>query len=82
MFIAIAVQDAVLEQNRLGRAISSLFGGTQELEAVAQRYDEIASKTRWDFGYGGVPAYISSLVQRAKNGHKVTSRRDLLNRSN
>ena len=37
-------QEAVLEQSRLGRAISSLFGGTQEIEAVAQRYDEIASK--------------------------------------
>ena len=81
-FIVKAVQEAVLEQSRLGRVISSLFGGTQELEAVAQRYDEIASKTRWDFGRGGVPAYISELIQLAKNGHKVTSRRDLLNRSN
>ncbi|MBW4538751.1 MAG: DUF4062 domain-containing protein [Myxacorys chilensis ATA2-1-KO14] len=81
-FIVKAVQEAVLEQGRLGRVISSLFNGTQELEAVAQRYDEIASQIRWDFGRGGAPAYISKIVQLAKTGQKVISYRELLNRFN
>ncbi|MFM7909673.1 MAG: hypothetical protein ACKPA9_32360, partial [Microcystis sp.] len=69
-----------LEKSRLGIAISKLFDGSQQLEEVAKKYDEIASRVRWDFGRGGAPAYIDKLVQLAKNGQRVTSYRDLFNR--
>lgn len=76
-FIFKAVQEAVLEQNRLGKVISNLFNGSQELEAVAEKYDDIASNLRWGFGRGSAPSYISKLIQMAKSEHKVTSYRDL-----
>lgn len=79
-FIVKAIQEATLEKSRLGIAISKLFDGVQQLEEVAKKYDEIASQVRWNFGRGGPPAYIDTLVQLAKNGQRVISYRDLFNR--
>lgn len=81
-FIIKAIQEATLEKGRLGIAISKLFGGSQELEEAAKKYDEIASQVRLDFGRGGAPAYISKLIQLAQNEQRVISYRDLLNRFN
>ena len=81
-FMVKAVQEAALEKSQLGVAISKLFGGAKELEEVSQRYDDLASQIHWDFGRGGVPAYINKLIQLAKNGQRVISYRDLLNRFN
>lgn len=81
-FIVKAIQEATLEKSRLGRSISTLFDGSQKLGEVAQMYDDLAGKVRWDFGRGGAPAYISKLIQLAKNGQRVISYRELLNRLN
>ena len=77
-FIVKAVQEAVISQSRLGTSISNLFGGTQELETVAETYDSIASLS-WNFDRSGAPAYISRLVRLAKTEQKVTTYRDFLN---
>lgn len=81
-FIVKAVQEAALEKSRLGITISKLLGGNQKLEEVAPRYDDLASQTRRDFGRGGAPAYISKLIQLAKNGQRIVSYRDLLDSLN
>lgn len=77
-FIVKAIQEATLEKGRLGIAIAKLFDGSKRLEEVAKIYDDLASQVRRDFGRGGAPAYISKLIQLAKNGQSVISYRDLL----
>ena len=81
-FIVKSVQEAALGRSKVGKSILYLFEGIQELEAVAQRYDEIASKTRFDFGRNGAIPYVSKLIQLAKIEQKVISYRDVLNRLN
>jgi nucleoside 2-deoxyribosyltransferase len=81
-FIVKAIQEASLEKSRLGIAISKLFDGSQQLEEAAKIYDKIAGQVRWNFGRGGVPAYISKSIKLAKNEQRVISYRDLLNRLN
>lgn len=81
-FIIKAIQEAVLEKGRLGIAISQLFYGKEKLEEVAQRYDDLASQVRSDFGRRGAPAYIGKLIQLAKAEQRVISFWEFFNRSN
>jgi len=64
-FITKAIQESVLNKSRLGVFISNLFNGNQELEKVAEIYDNIASKASWDFGRFN-PLQISKLIKSAK----------------
>jgi hypothetical protein len=79
-FIVKAFQEAALEQGNLGRAIATLFSDTQNLEIVAERYDNIASKSKFEFGRANAFPYISKLIKLTKTGQKITSYRDLLNK--
>jgi hypothetical protein len=64
-FITKAIQESVLNKSRLGVFISNLFNGNQELEKVAEIYDNIASNASWDFGRFN-PLQISKLIKSAK----------------
>jgi hypothetical protein len=80
-FISNAIQEAILNKSRLGVAISTLFGGNQELERIAKVYDSIVSKIIWDFGRFA-PIQISKLMKLAKDNQKIISYREWLNNQN
>lgn len=81
-FIVKAIQEAALEQGRLGQAISSLFNGTQELKEAAQKYDEIVKGKTSNFGSRFFVSYISQIVQISKDKQKIIGYLDMLNQLN
>jgi hypothetical protein len=76
-FIFKMIQDAAIQQGRYGTGISDLFGGDEQLQETAVRYDEIATKSQTDFGRVTPPNYIVPLIQLAKKGIRISSYNEL-----
>lgn len=72
------IQDAAVGEGRYGSSISDLFGGDAKLEETAVIYDEIASKSKTDFGRLVPPSYIYPLIQIAKQGIRVSNYEELI----
>ncbi|MBG1258548.1 hypothetical protein [Nostoc commune] len=72
------IQDAAVGEGRYGSSISDLFGGDAKLQETAVIYDEIASKSKTDFGRIVPPSYIYPLIQIAKQGIRVSNYEELI----
>jgi nucleoside 2-deoxyribosyltransferase len=76
-FIFKMIQDAAIPQGRYGTGISDLFGGDEQLQETAVRYDEIATRSQTDFERVAPPNYIVPLIQLAKKGIRISSYNEL-----
>ena len=67
------IQDAAIEKNKYGIAVSNFIGGKEALEKLSIEYDSVGSKNKFNFGIGGFPDYINFLVESAKKGQPITT---------
>ena len=71
------IQDAAVEKNKYGIAVSNFIGGKEALEKLSKEYDDAALGRRSDFGLGGFPSYINFLVESVKKGQQINTIREL-----
>jgi hypothetical protein len=71
--IVSALQDAAANRGKLGYSIVRLFGNIENLKAVAQNYDEMASKQSRNrlFDGGAFPYTVGKVIEFAENGNRV-----------
>jgi hypothetical protein len=78
-FIFKSIQDTALRQGKYGTAVSDFFNKDSGFMEAAKIYDDIANKSRRDFGRASPPRYVSLLIQLARQGIRVTTYQQLNN---